>query len=130
MISEDQVMSMLISSCPSFKAKWQEHREYWGDEKLLYVDLGEFARHLVEKMKMEETDEFVQVFEVVESLHIDGNAQVKEAATIGLLEGIQNISENAGVEPERFIQFLRPESFKWWTKLNNFWEGKGPLKND
>jgi len=39
------------------------------------------------------------VFKVVERLHLEGDHFVKEAATIGLLEDIQNIAGNLALEP-------------------------------
>jgi len=60
----------------------------------------------------------------VEDLHTQGHPDVKEAATIGLLEGIQNIAGNRGCDPEVFVRYLKPESEKWWKKLNEFWEGR------
>jgi hypothetical protein len=93
---------------------------------LLYLDLGEFAHHVVELMRTGATTEFPAIFEAVERLHVDGDAQVKEAATIGLLDGIQNIAGHAGVPAQSFAPHLKPESAKWWVELNNFWEGKAP----
>nr|MDQ3820181.1 hypothetical protein [Acidobacteriota bacterium] len=117
---------LLLKACPSFTEKWQEHRAFYEDEDLLYVDLGEFAHHLLELYKTKQTDEFSAVFEAVESLHQKGDAYVREAATIGLLEGIQNVAGNTGVNPEEFLQYLKPESVKWWRQLNDFWDGKIP----
>ena len=59
-------------------------------------------------------------------MHLDGDQYVKEAATIGMLEGIQNVALNSGVEPESFVAYLKPESAKWWRQLNDFWEAKIP----
>jgi len=57
-------------------------------------------------------------------MHLEGDDYVREAATIGALEGIQNIAGNSGVDPERFLPFLRKTSKKQWKKLNQFWGGK------
>jgi hypothetical protein len=114
-------MPLLLQVCPSFTEKWEEHRAYYGDdEELLYVDLGEFARHLIELRRAEKTEEFSAVFDVIETLHLDGDDYVRNAATVGMLEAIQN---NASDEAEEFTQYLKPESAKWWRKLNAFWAG-------
>ena len=94
---------------------------------MLYVDLGEFAHHLVELHKANQTNEFPAIFEVIERLHLEGDAYVKEAATIGMLEGIQNVAGNSDVNPEEFSQYLKPKSAKWWRSLNDFWDGKTPF---
>ncbi|MFN2455590.1 MAG: hypothetical protein ABR577_15375 [Pyrinomonadaceae bacterium] len=126
MITKEQVMPLFLEACPSFTEKWKEHRAFYEGEDLLYVDLGEFAHHLVELHKENRTDEFPAVFEVIERLHLEGDAYVKEAATIGMLEGIQNVAGNSGVNPEEFYRYLKPESAIWWRQLNDFWEGKIP----
>ena len=124
MITREQVMPMLLCACPSFDEPW---REYVGDptydEALLYIHLGEFAHHLVRLQKAGDTSEFDPVFRVIEALHTDGDSYVREAATIGLLEGIQNVAGNRDLDPDSFVSFLRPESAKWWDKLNAFWNG-------
>jgi hypothetical protein len=119
---KSEVMPLLLEACPSFEGKWKQHRLWWGDEEpLLYVDLGEFVLHLVELYAGHKTDELPHVFDVVERLHIEGDAYVREAATIGLLEEIQTVSQNKGIDPRSFLQYLKPESLRWWDKLNDFW---------
>lgn len=64
-----------------------------------------------------------RVFAVIERLHIEGSPYVKEAATIGLLEGRQNANLHlSGTSPEQFECYLRPESARWWEKVSAFWE--------
>ena len=125
-ITKEQVMPLLLEACPSFTEKWEEHRAFYEDEDLLYVDLGEFAHHLVELHKTNQTDEFPAVFDVIERLHLEGDDYVKEAATIGMLEGIQNVAGNLEVDPEVFAPYLKSESAKRWRQLNDFWDGKIP----
>jgi hypothetical protein len=51
-ISAVAVIPTLLEACPSFRARWTAYvaePEY--DESLLYVHLGEFARHVVELLK-------------------------------------------------------------------------------
>ena len=96
---------------------------------MLYVDLGEFARHLVELYSSGRVGEFARVFDVIESLHVHGDSYVREAATVGLLEGIQNIASHSSVDAEVFVKYLQPESLRWWNKLKDFWS-KGKLLTD
>jgi hypothetical protein len=126
MITKEQVMPLLINACPSFSKRWEEHQAFYRDEELLYVDLGEFASHLVELQEANRTEEFQAIFDIIERMHLEGNDYVKEAATIGLLEGIQNVAGNSGVEAEQFVKHLKPESAKRWRELNDFWDAKIP----
>jgi len=67
---------------------------------------------------------FACVFEAVETMHLEGDDYVREDATIGALEGIQNIAGNSFVDPEQFLPFSRKTSMKHWERLNQFWSGK------
>jgi len=120
-------MSLLLKACPSFEPYWIEYlKDSYepGDEQLLYIDLGEFSQHLVRLFKEGNTSEVPVIFEVIVLLHTDGDNFVKEAATIGLLESIQNISGNNFIDPEVFSKYLGTESLNWWGRLNDFWSGK------
>jgi hypothetical protein len=114
MITKTQVIPMLAEACPSFQSA----------EELLYVALGDFARHLLELHQRCETATFPAVARVIERLHTEGDPDVKEAATIGLLEGIQNVWSNCDVDPVLFTTHLLPESRRWWDELNAFWRGE------
>jgi hypothetical protein len=123
MITKEQVIPLLLNASPSFTERWKAHRAFY-EEELLYPGLGEFAHHLVELHKANRIDEFPAVFNVIERMHLEGGHNVREAATIGMLEGIQNVAGNSGIEPEEFVQYLEPESLKWWRQLNDFWKPK------
>ena len=122
MIKIDQVIPLILSACPSFQDIWYES----DNKELLYVVMGELARHLLSLFQRGETDEFNPLFELIERFHTEGDDYVRELATIGLLEGIQNNWTNNDQDPEVFIEFLLPETKKWWDELNDFWDGKIP----
>ena len=129
MITAGEVVPLLLEACPSFGTRWAAYAAApTFDESLLYIHLGEFACHLVDLMRSASTEEFRAVFELnlVERLHTDGDPYVSEAATIGLLEGLQNHASSAGVDPGSFEPHLGPESARWWAKLNGFWDGMRP----
>jgi len=110
MISASQMLPILIEACPSFQST----------EELHYVALGDFAQHLFELYQRKQTQSFSAIGEAIERLHVEGDHYVREAATIGLLEGIQNVWGNQDVDPELFTPYLLPESLKCWDKLNAF----------
>jgi hypothetical protein len=116
-ISRDQVMPLLMEACPSYRLPVE-------DQELLDVMLSDFARHLLHLQQQSRTEEFPVVAHAIERLHIEGDHYVREAATIGLLEGIQNVWGNEATDPELFVRHLLPVSAKWWQSLNDFWSGK------
>lgn len=126
-IGESEVMPLLRAACPSFEERWRAHvSSNVYEEGLLYLDLAELAHHLVELMRAGTTTELPAVFEVIERLHLDGTDAVKEAATIGLLEDLQNLAQQAGLDVDRFAAFLQPESSRWWAEVAAFWRGEIP----
>ena len=110
-------MPLLMEACPSYRPPAE-------DQDLLYVALGNFVRHLLQLQRQSRTLEFPEVARAIERLHVEGDHYVREAATIGLLEGIQNVWTNEGTDPELFVCHLLPVSDKWWQSLNDFWNGK------
>ncbi len=116
-------MSLLLGVCPSFEGPWREYVSGPAyDSNLIYLHLGEFARHLVELMVHGTTSELEAVFDVTERLLLEGDIHVRRAVTVGLLEGIQNVS-GSRIDPERFAPHLKPESARRWQLLNDSWNG-------
>ncbi|MBN1590296.1 MAG: hypothetical protein JW888_12345 [Pirellulales bacterium] len=84
------------------------------------------ARHLLRLYQDKRTEEFPALCELIERFHFEGDGFVKELATVGLLEGIQNNWEHDDADLKGFHDFLLPESRKWWKELNDFWAGRIP----
>lgn len=123
MIQQDEAMPLLVEACPSFQKKWLEHVQEHGNE-LPYAAAGAFAEHLLALYQANDLSSFAAVAAAIERLHIHGSPWVKEFATIGVLEGIQNVWSHSPTDPESFARFLLPESRRWWEGLNRFWSGK------
>jgi hypothetical protein len=122
MIEQHEVLQALVDACPSFSKDAQEHVAEYGND-LLYVAAGAFARHLLVLQEEGHTSSLQGASSAIEHLHIQGSPWVREFATIGLLEGVQNTWTHSGTDPELFAQYLGPESARWWISLNNFWSG-------
>ncbi len=120
-------MPLLLAECPSFQQPWEAYRaEPSFDDALLYVHLGEFARHLIRHWQEGRTPELARALALVERLHVEGDDYVREAATIGLLEDLQNNAGHDQIDPDVFRPFLGPRSAHWWDALNRFWSGESP----
>jgi hypothetical protein len=122
-IDEKNVLELLYKACPSFQNIVQ--KEFDEEEKqLLYVITGRFASYLLHLYQNNELKDFSSIAEFIESLYLHGTEKVQELATLGFLEGIQNVWSNNKINPEVFYQYLLPESKKWWRQLNKFWNGE------
>jgi len=95
-----------------------------GDEQLLYMDLSNFAKYIIQIYKSSENDCLYDVFSSIEIIHMDGDEYVKEAITIGLLEDIQSFALGEKIELSEFEKYLGRESSKWWKQIDKFWTGK------
>src|SRR5690349_13869488 len=119
MIRREQIIERLVDACPSYRTCWEIYRnspEF--DVELLYVQLGNFAEYIVDLLERGETVELPALARELERLHADGDDYVKEAATIGLLEAIQNIAGHRGVSTKRLEAALGLETRRAWTNLD------------
>ena len=125
MITADEVIPLFLEASPSFAAAWKGYTDEASYEPgLLYIDLGEVSRHLIELWRANNSEELRAAFLLVERLQLEGDDYVKEATTIGLLEDLQNNAGHQGIDAEIFRPMLGPESRQWWDGLNKFWSGK------
>jgi hypothetical protein len=128
-ITRADVESLLLRACPSFESsplRLEYHDDYDQEpEPLLYLLASAFVLHLTGLYAVGRRDEFPAVFDVVEDLHVKGDEYVRELATVGILEDLQNSNLHpAGSTPGDFIPYLRPVSLWWWKEVELFWEGK------
>lgn len=125
-ISAAEVMPLLVRAVPSFAAVWDESENVDDGERLLYLDAGDFIRHLVRKYLANEVDEFPAAFAAIERLVVEGDDYVRNLGVIGFLEGLQMTTvTDAGIDPEAvFRPLVGPLSERWWERINRFWGGE------
>jgi hypothetical protein len=130
-IAKDQMMEPMLEACPSFRPMWEQFEQEWKgeDDKPLYLALAALAHHLIAMLELDEVATLTGAFAVVERWHVEGDDFVREAATVGLLEDLQNDGLHRSTTPKQFESFLLPESLKWWSKVDRFWS-KGELISD
>ncbi len=124
----------ILEVCPSFRATWNEFVDEWKDDPdglPQYLALSDLARHVIDMLERNEIDGVRAIFRVVEAWHLDGDSFVKEAATVGFVEDIQNTGLHKGsTTPNDFLEFLLPETKYWWAKVEDFWEQRKPIIDD
>jgi hypothetical protein len=125
MIEQSDSMEVLVVACPSFRDKWNQHLVEWGND-VLFIAAGEFAEHLLSLHVAKNESSFPAIADAIERLHIEGAPSVKELATVGVLEGVQNFWASRGADPEAFGRYLKQESRRRWDNLNASWDGKTP----
>ena len=133
MIDSSEMIPLLVEASPSFSQEWTEFQAEWADEPSLphYIALGAFARHMCALLSEGQNQTLIKIFEVVERLHNEGSAYVKEAATVGLLEDLQNTNLHLPTtKPEQFERFLLPETARYWQKVMAFWKEGRLITNE
>lgn len=130
MVTRDDVLPLLTAACPSSAAVWTglEHDPLHVDDdgtRLHYADAGRVAQHLVERFVAGDHAEVAAALSVVERMHLEGDDYVRELATIGYLEDLQNAAlRHPGCAPEQLEPLLGPGSRRWWRGLDAFWSGQ------
>jgi hypothetical protein len=128
MITGETMFDPLLEACSSFLPAWQAHLAEYADlhaegHAMHYLALADLARHLIGLKADGRTEAFPEIFAVVERWHIEGDHYVREAATVGLLEDLQNTNlHERGTQPDDFVPWLQPVSLRWWRKVEAFWE--------
>ena len=124
MIERAEMMEPMLSACPSFRSTWDEFVAEWKDREQglpYYLVLSDLVRHLVAMLERRDTAQFDAIFDVVERWHTEGDPYVRAAATIGLLEDLQNTNFYTIASPTDFKPYLREQSTRWWDKVERFW---------
>ncbi len=103
------------------KRNFPEFEIEFDDIDLPYIIAGAFSRYLLLCYKEKKILELQKGLDFIELLYLNGNSQVKEIATIGYLESIQNVFLNNDINPENIFNMLGKESKKCWNQLNKFW---------
>jgi len=118
----------ILEVSDGFRPIWNEFLEEWKDDDELpqYLALGELARYISSLISESKDEEIKKIFAVIERWHLEGDSYVKEAATVGILEDLQNTNVVGEGVPEKIELYLLPESKKWWLKVYEFWE-KGKI---
>ena len=127
------MMAPIIAASPSFVPTWQAFVEEWQDDPNglpYYLVLGDLAGHIAQLIEEGAEAELQSIFQTVEHWHINGDPYVREAASVGLLEDLQNSNVVGEDVAAKVVPFLGPESARWWRKVQAFWEHGTPIRND
>lgn len=88
---------------------------------LPYLVAGYFSDYIADKIQLGDDQEIKKASELIEIMHVCGSNKVKEMATIGILESIQNKYGNNKSIIEKLNANFGKETKLWWEQLNKFW---------
>jgi hypothetical protein len=123
------MMPMALIACPAFRESWNKHRQFWQDEEAgIYNDLAEFADFIVDQAYGSGDLASVDAsFALTERFFDEGDDEVREAAMIGFLEDVHNLSSHRPFGAAPFIERLGPLSKRAWAEVEEMWRGKNSL---
>lgn len=128
MLTREEMFQPILEVSDGFRLIWNEFLEEWKDDDELpeYLALADLARYISSLISESNEEEIKKIFAVIERWHLEGDSYVKEAATVGIMEDLQNTNIVGEGVPEKIELYLLPESKKWWLKIDEFWE-KGKI---
>lgn len=120
-IRRENCIEFIIGYCPQIAAGVTKERQFFGGyEPGLYSELSAFNEFVVCAIK-EDSDDLTQATQCLELLFELGNAEVREAATVGVLEGVTNFCIADDITFTRFVKQLLPKSRRAYEQLDKFW---------
>ncbi len=126
MITPDEMFAPMIAACPDFEPQWQAFVDEWKQQPKkrplpYYLLLNDLARHIGRKYGAGDADQFAAIFAVVERWHVEGDDYVQKAASVGLLEDLQNPRNFLVGKARDIYPWLGPVTRIWWEKLELYW---------
>jgi hypothetical protein len=126
----DTAIDLIVNSDNELKRRWDAHlKAEYGDNpdpsiRLVYTDIGEICRFIVEKKKVNETESFETIFLNIENILNNCDKRTKDLITVGLFEGIHNIGGTEIDYHYGFNKWLYTLTAEQWRAVIDFWEGK------
>jgi hypothetical protein len=93
------------------------------DFELPYIVAGCFTKFILAAYQTGDKETYEKGLRFIEILHSDTTHKVRELATIGYLESIQNKWSQDLINSNIPFNDLGENSKRWWIKLNAFWNG-------
>jgi len=112
----EDVVGALLSEFPAVEVDEDEY-------ELPYVVAGWFTNFILKAFKNGDRETYLSGLDFIERLHLSDTHRVRELATVGFLESIQNTWSRELLDADIPFNDLGEESKKWWIKLNRLWNG-------
>ena len=120
------VIPRLLASCPSLTVPWKAHLDDWdGDERGNFNDAAVAAHLLVELLEAHDLQQLQRGLATIEDLLVGGDQEARAMLIVGVIEDVQTISSNRGLDLAEFSPFLGPETAAAWDRVLQYWQGIG-----
>ena len=128
LLTKDQIVPGLLIACPELQFTWDKHLAWWMEDETNeapgdYNNASAFVVGLLDSFEKQEHEYFPRFFGFVERLIIEGDAETKNIAVVGYLETLQTMASWRPYGPEVFVEWMLPESQRWWLQIYKWWDG-------
>ena len=125
-------LQRLIFVCPDYADVWRGERASDVVDGIPppeeYVETGDLADWVVERLSANDHTCFQELFQVVEDLLLSGTDDVRMLLRIGLLEDIQyglGRGQHPAAEPDDLVHYFGPETRRSWLEVRS-WLNRPP----
>jgi hypothetical protein len=127
--TEGEIIPLMLKIAPGFQQRWDNYLQHWDNEPPgIYTSIGQFAHYIVDSVDSN-APWLPEFFRLIELMVVEGNEDIQLLVTVGFLEDILTISSWRPHKGEVFLQWLGPESKKFWDKSDKLWSKYGSLTN-
>jgi len=127
MIGVEQIMPLLLESCPTFRPAWDAHLAGPYGSTGIYTDASAFVQFLIEEHEKGRGATIASAFAILERIFEEGDDETKTVAALGIIETLQSVADWRPYKAVVFEPFLGPRSRLAWDEVYLFWEGKIPF---
>ncbi len=120
-ITNDNCIDYLLGCCPEIAVGLAKVWRFFGaDEAGLYDESRPFITFIVSAIQ-DSTDDLDHAIQCLESLFTLGDSEIREVATVGIIEGVVNRCRHNDIDLAPLIERLLPESRLAYDELERFW---------
>jgi hypothetical protein len=110
-ITRDEMLAPMRTACPGWGYEVDEDDE----DAPLYLALYDLAWYIWQQLLVTDRDTLKPAFAVIESWLMEGDEQVKQACSVGVLETLKHARGAKQPEARRmFVDLLGPVARKKW----------------
>jgi hypothetical protein len=114
-------MKTILERVPAFRVQWQTHLDYWnGEDAGLCNDISQFSHYVTELVVNDQLENLSEIFNLIEQLTVDGDAEVKNAIATCFLENLLNVASTGRVDARKFVNLLGPKSRAYCKAWDEF----------
>jgi hypothetical protein len=130
MVFKNECTSLILSEFPGFASskEWEEDLKFWeGEEAGLCNEMSTFSDYVSNILNNDpHSSELNRIFSFIENLIINGDQDVRDAATTCFLENLLNYDSAGRVKASTFVHLLGPESKAYCKAWDEFTGVKTP----